>query len=238
MRFDIKDYYRMFLSYGFKLPYKYFLESHLFDILRSTDTHTWRPKEFEEIYLKDRNFGVHYQASWTSEIKKSFKFIYNLIGKELENYQFIDAGCGKGKPCFVYSEQAQKENLTLNFRIIGLDYSPEMINIANKNKKILIYKKYIKPQVRIKFICEDISNIKNHIESKNVIVYMYNPFISKVLIRFLEEIHNYNLFIIYNNPMELNVLKQFGLKVLNYSSGFHPSSQTCILTNSPKILKY
>ena len=224
----------MFSSYGFKLPYKYFIDAHLYDILRSTDTHVWRPKEFEEIYLKDSKYGIHYQASWTSEIKKSIKFIYNLLGKEIENYQYIDAGCGKGKPCFVYSEQTQKENFKSYFKIIGIDYSTEMINIANKNKKILLSRKYINPEVNIDFICDNITNINNHIESKNLIVYMYRPFIGKVLFKFLKKLLNYNLFIIYNNPMELNVLKELGFKLLNNSSGFHPSSQTCILSKNNK----
>ena len=113
-----------------------------------------------------------------------------------------------------------------------------MINIAIKNKRILISKKFLNSDSNIKFICDNITNINNHIESKNLIINMYRPFFGKILTRFLNEILNYNLFIIYNNPMELKSLTQLGLKVLNTSTGFHPSLQTSILSNNLYRKKY
>ena len=53
--FGLKDYYKMLIRRGACLPITYFLECHLFDLIRGTDTHTWFPKELE----KDTNWSVN-----------------------------------------------------------------------------------------------------------------------------------------------------------------------------------
>ena len=222
----------MFLSYGIRLPYKYFLEAHLFDVMRSTDTHSWLPKKYEDTSLANRKYGNHYQASWTGEVKKSINFIYSLLGDEFKNYQFIDAGCGKGKPCFIYANYLIKKKIKYRYKILGIDYSKNMINIANNNKDILLSNKYINFNLIPEFICDDITSISYFVESKNLIIYMYNPFKSKVLISFLKELLNYNAIIIYNNPIELDYFIELGYKILYNSSGFHPSCKTTLLSNS------
>ena len=56
-------------SRGLKLPIKYFLENHLFDIINRTDTHRWLPKEYYKENLNNIDHGVLYMSSWTSILK-------------------------------------------------------------------------------------------------------------------------------------------------------------------------
>ena len=121
-------------SRGLKLPIKYFLENHLFDIINRTDTHRWLPKEYYKENLNNIDHGVLYMSSWTSILKKS-----TLIGMQiLENvntcYDVLDVGSGKGKALLVWSKlKFPKDTL-----IYGIEYNKDLAKISKAQINVSI----------------------------------------------------------------------------------------------------
>lgn len=220
--FGIKDYWRMLIKRGPKLPFYYFLNAHLFDIIYKTDTHAWLPKE--EHILTPENFehGVLYMSSWTSEIKYTFNKVITLI-EHPNDYTFLDIGCGKGKVVLVWNQLLQLYGI--NQKVVGIDYYKPFINIAERNHNKIF------------------SNIGNFLEAdatklsydqfgKNLIVYLYNPFNETILKSVISALSNYNTFIIYNNPVHSKTIEHNGFHIIFEHHGFHQNCQTKIFKNT------
>ncbi|MGB0935758.1 MAG: hypothetical protein ACPGXY_06835, partial [Alphaproteobacteria bacterium] len=116
MKFGLSDYLAMYRKRGLKLPFFYFLENHLFDIVNRTETHTWLPKDhFTESPANFEN-GVLYMSSWTSIIQSATKFVLDSFSIEPADCAFVDIGCGKGKVMCVW-----RKMLPETASVIGID---------------------------------------------------------------------------------------------------------------------
>ena len=83
----------MFWSKGFYLPYKYFIENHLFDLKRKINTHSLVEKKHFNEKIDNLANGVHYACSWESTIVFSLKKAISKINN-LNDFTFYDIGCG------------------------------------------------------------------------------------------------------------------------------------------------
>lgn len=81
-------------------------------------------KEFNQEYDKMRNEKKGYTANDLIEIP-NFR---NLV-PDVENKKILDLGCGYGENCKYYKELGAK-------KVLGIDISNHMIDIANKNNKL------------------------------------------------------------------------------------------------------
>ena len=223
----------MFKKYGIKLPYRYFKEVHYFDISRGTNTHYWRIKdlEFDTKWTEARSDGVIYMASWTNEIKKSLNILFKFLGNKFVSFQFIDAGCGKGKPIFIYNEFIKKKRISKTYSSIGIDYSLSNINIAKDNLIKIFDKEDISQDLKTEFIYSEISDFEKYISSKKLIIYMYNPFNGNTLKNFINKLSNYKCYIIYNNPKNLDFFLEKDFKLVYEFYGWHDNCSTVILSN-------
>ena len=114
---------------------------------------------------------------------------------------FIDIGCGKGKQC-IYA----KKYFNIN-SIVGIDFSKELIDIANQNLSNLNYK-------NINFFVADAIEWK--LPDEYCIVFLYNPFNEVILEKFI--LNNFNHFkdhksiVCYANDMHRKILTNFGFE--------------------------
>ena len=189
-------------SRGLKLPIKYFLENHLFDIINRTDTHRWLPKEYYKENLNNIDHGVLYMSSWTSILKKS-----TLIGMQiLENvntcYDVLDVGSGKGKALLVWSKlKFPKDTL-----IYGIEYNKD----GHKNE--------------IKVLINDITQVETNIFKNTLLIYLYNPFDELIMKEFLIKFRSKKIILIYNNPVHSNLFEDFGYVCVHSEKKWHPNA--------------
>jgi len=212
----------------------YFMNAHLYDIKRGTNTHLYFEKDKEIDTRKSLSFkdGISYFVSWTSTVKKSLNFLIQLLGEDFKNFQFIDAGCGKGKPCLVYSELM--ENLNLEERIfpIGLDYSESMINLAKRNASIMHEKNLITFEKLPKYYYAEAIDYDKYSDSNKLIFYIYNPFIGLTLDNFIKKIMSQNCFIIYCNPVEIEKFQKYNFKIIKNFYGYNLRENISIISNN------
>ncbi len=125
----------------------------------------------------------------------------NKLGAEYHN--FIDIGSGKGKACFYASQKNQFKN------IIGVEFSEELVAIANSNKEIADSKNIV-------FLNEDATAYSLPKESS--LIFLFNPFDESVLRIFIK--NNLDHFricksvIAYANDVHRVVLSEFGFQTV------------------------
>jgi 16S rRNA G966 N2-methylase RsmD len=149
------------------------------------------------------------------------KEIFSVLDITNEN-KFIDIGCGKG---YVLTKAAkQKYN-----RIMGIDFVPEMIKIAQKNISIL------KLENRINLCLADATQF-NYDEYDHL--FLYNPFskdILRVVVNRIVESLNRNprdLTIIYFHPSDHSIFMETGyFEVVNTLHCFIKDYKTYIYKN-------
>ena len=217
----IKDYFKMLVARGIRMPIKYFLEAHLFDIINGTETHKRLP--LSEYKYKTDNFknSVQYQASWTSEIINSYKFLKEKV--KLNEYTFFDIGCGKGKVLMVWAKELSKNDHKQ--KLIGIDNYQPFLKVAKKNIKKIKYRK--------KIVLINSSILKyNFSKYKKIILYLYNPFNKILLDKFITKIYKKKIIIIYNNTVNANHLKKkFNVNIILNKKSWHPNLCTKIFIN-------
>ena len=119
----------MYKKYGIRLPIDYFLENHLFDLIKP-DTHKRVLKEDYVDKPENLEAGVMYMSSFKSIIFKSLNFIFKTE-TFFNEYDLVDIGCGKGKVLLVWNDFLRKNGLSN--KIIGIDYSELLLSICKKN---------------------------------------------------------------------------------------------------------
>lgn len=216
-KFGLKDYINMYKKYGLKLVFIYFKENHLFDLIHKIDTHKrLLIKDFPQD-LKNLDDGVMYMASFRSVIIETLSVIKE-VEKNFQSFNLVDIGSGKGKVLILWKKYLSKFNL--NNRVYGFEYNSALCNIAKNN----LYQLGI----------EDIEIFNIEVTSKNIlynqknIFYIFNPFGEQTLNKFLE-LQSYPNYVIYNNPIHLEVFINFKYKVIDQKFGFHPNLNWVVL---------
>lgn len=219
MTFGLADYWRMLKARGPRLPIAYFLEAHLFDLRHGVDTHRWLPKdEFEET---PENFehGVLYMVSWTSAVRRAFRFVRARLGARFEGYAFLDIGCGKGKVVLAWTRECRRAGLSQ--AIHGLDYYAPFVELARANHRRMFGSEG-------SFVCGDATKLQPGRFGKKLIVYLYNPFDRPILEAVLDRLAGTDTIVVYNNPLHADALTAKGWALVHETRGFHPNTWTMI----------
>lgn len=134
---------------------------------------------------------------------------------------FVDFGCGKGKALLIASNYLFK-------RIVGIDFSPELCEIAKNNVRAYTMKRGASMEINV-IACDAAAY---EIKDDENVFYFFNPFKACLLEQVVNNIaisftrHRRPVWIIYNNPIYSDVLdseKRFNSRrVFTYgSSVFH-----------------
>jgi len=220
--FGWRDYWRMLTSGRPWLPWRYFLEAHAYDLRRGIDTHVRLRKEDFGAAPAGFDEGTCYTASWTSEIDWAFREARALLGPEFDTYAFVDVGCGKGKAVLRWTELCARAGSSQ--RIAGFDYHAPLVEIARRNHaKLFGAPGLITADGAETFAFEPLGG--------RVLCYLYNPFGSDLMRRFLGRLRDLDVVIIYNNPVEEAVLRELGYVALRTKHGGCPASCTTLYAN-------
>lgn len=117
--------------------------------------------------------------------------VFEEISANTRSYNFVDIGCGKGRPVFV-AESFGYNNLT------GIDLDKELIDAANKNLKTYLLKR---KESLIEFI--HANALEYNYKNTPTVYFLFNPFneevLKKVLARISSQTHSETWFV-YMNP--------------------------------------
>lgn len=95
---------------------------------------------------------------------RAWKLILGHLPIDSSRYTYIDFGCGKGRTMLLASEFGFR-------RIIGVDISPELIEIAEKN--------LASKDVSAEFVCGDVRVFQY--PNEPIVLFMYNPFFQQIM---------------------------------------------------------
>jgi SAM-dependent methyltransferase len=117
------------------------------------------------------------------------------LPSELEEFTFVDIGCGLGRAMIIASEFPFKA-------ITGIEKTPYLCEVARFNS-LIIRNKY-RDRAPITIIESDIVDVE--LPEGNLVIYMYDPFmkpVMKLLVRLIERsllVSDRTIFIIYVSP--------------------------------------
>jgi|688.fasta_scaffold545993_1 hypothetical protein len=213
---DLSSYLKM-AKKNVLLPFHFFVNSHLYDLIHQIDTSKRvYSHQFKIKNQSNFNFSEMYSASYTSIIKKSFRKIYEFLDYDLSNCIFIDIGSGKGKVVHVWARYMVSKNL--DFSIIGIEFNNEFVSIAKENliKSDLFSKK-------ITLYCGDVLDFDfQELKFNKLVIFMYNPFSQLIFDKFMKKTQHLKfILVILNNNYDLSQYRN--LRVLVSKSSFHPN---------------
>ena len=168
-----------------------------FDIKYKTDTLSMVKLEHLFIHSNNKKRGIGYQPTRVLPLRRLFKKL-NIPGGRV----FIDFGCGKGRVLLIASEFGFKT-------IKGIEFSPELSEIAKKNCKT--FKKRTGFMAEYEIFESDV--VDYTIKDDDEVFFMYHPFDDIILNKVLDNIsnslllHNRKIWIIYRNPIYANVIE-------------------------------
>jgi SAM-dependent methyltransferase len=132
-----------------------------FDLRHGTDTGGIEPLWKFKIRSPNACFGSRYEVTQEQELADSV----NFLKEDLENFTFIDIGCGKGRTLLVAAKLGFKQ-------MIGVEFAGELVEVARTN----LAKRQIANAVVLHVDAADFD-----FPDSNLVVYLYNPFSQEVL---------------------------------------------------------
>jgi SAM-dependent methyltransferase len=167
--------------------------------------------------------GNAYQASWTTEIRTSFDLVHRQFKDTWDRFTFVDVGCGKGKVNIVW--QQELDRLGLEQRNVGVDYYEPLVTIARNNWRRLY------PTKEARFHVADAATHDFRRHGEKLILYMFNPFSTVVLLQMLRNLGEWPTVIIYNVPACDQIIRSSGYTVISDRSGPNQNQNTVIYKN-------
>jgi hypothetical protein len=195
---------------GVGFLFRYFFESYLFDLKNGTKTSSRVTKDDQNISSTkcEQENGLLYVASFTSVTRDTVSLAKTILGVErFRKSQFIDLGCGKGKALLVHALYFGKDHDKPG---VGIEYDADLAITARDNVK-----KCGIPEDRVKVVTDSAVNLKQHVCSKELVVYLYNSFQGETLKSVLAELSTVPHVLIYVDPAEQLLLPKYGYSV-NY----------------------
>ena len=147
----------------------------------------------------------------------------------LENFTFVDLGCGKGRPLLVASEFPFRD-------LVGVELSSALAAEARRNAEILHQR--FPNRVPIRVETGDAGTFP--LPAGDLVVFLYNPFGAEVMTHVVAGIEaalmaeNRRLFVVYYNPVHgacfdaSRVLTRFFAATISYADderGFGPDTE-------------
>jgi tRNA G46 methylase TrmB len=225
------------LSNGSKRILDEFFENYLFDLVNKTSTREIVvKKDYRKLFHKNNNHNDShenvsgdkwYQPTYKSPLIKSLKFLNkNICYYKKKEVIFIDLGCGKGKPNYIFSK------LFPQIDSCGIElfdyYKKIFINNLNRVTKEFIF-------LNGKAECVNLNFINN---KKLIILHNKNSFSFSNLTLILKKFHKLKgkIILIYNNPFfhkKIIKLKSLNKKKIKFSllfstNGWHKNFNTNI----------
>jgi SAM-dependent methyltransferase len=186
--------------------YLFEFESNLFDSLNNIDTKGIINTVNLDVDEQSKINSNAFMSVWIRNIRKLISYVSK---NDLNQLNFIDIGCGKGRACFYASKTGLFQS------IIGIDFSEKLIHYSVENKqKFFNSNKKIKQEIH--FLKGDAIHYK--LANKKNFIFLFNPFNEIILSFFIDnniEIFKNNTnYVAYANDIHRNVLENKGFKLV------------------------
>ena len=199
---------------GIGFLFRYFYESYFFDVKYGTKTSSRVTKDEQSISSSEaeEENGLLYVASFTSVTRDTVSLAKSILGEDrFSKAQFVDLGCGKGKALLVHALHHGKDQ---DEPAVGIEYDAQLANIARDNVKRCGIN-----DGRVKVVADSAVNLKQHINSKELVIYLYNSFQGETLKSVLSELSTIPHILIYVDPAERFLLDKYGYSVIHDHTG-------------------
>jgi SAM-dependent methyltransferase len=173
-------------------------EEIFFDVRYGTDTFGNVKLNMLDITSDNKAKGVDYEPTRIRPFKKMLRAV-----EFPQEPVFVDFGCGKGRALLAACDHGFR-------RIVGVEFSAELCDIAKKNLALYTHKRRITADASI--VHSDV--VDYAIQDDENVFYMFNPFNEEVLdqvVRNICESLNRNfreVRIIYHNPLSRHVIER------------------------------
>ena len=160
--------------------------------------------------------NVRYASLYRATLPRTFERIIGTMKIRHQDFIFVDFGSGKGRTLLLASEFPFK-------RVIGVEFSPALHEIAQKN--VRIYRSATQKCKQFELECLDAASYELPIE--NTVFYLGDPFELPVMSRVIErmkksvEKHPRIVFIAYLNPTYCAAMENSGFlqKIAKFEGG-------------------
>ena len=159
--------------------------------------------------------------------RKSLEIARNLLGPQgLQDSQFLDLGCGKGKALLVYAlDHASKASHCP----VGIEYDPDLANLCLENVNACGFS-----AADVRVVTDSATNLRNYMTSDSSIIYLYNSFQGATLRAVLSSLSDHPHVLIYVDPAEREVLSDFGYAIEKDVTGMY-HADTWLVATSPTL---
>ena len=169
--------------------------------------------------FKDAN---EYVPVLTSVMCNTLEIIRSSVGQELfASMQFVDLGCGKGKPLLVFHLNCRQFNQR---RMIGIDYDPTLIAVCRDNMARL---KIVPLSYRV--VCDLAGSCWRYLDDPPFCIYINGSFHGSTLQKTLGSLASFPHVLCYIDPPALNVFEQLGYTLINQREGHYGVDSWLIL---------
>jgi|GEM_PF-1376855 len=218
--FGAGDYWRMLRARGIRLPIQYFFQTHLFDLVRGTDTHTWLPRDRYIDPPAGEDHGGYYMCSLTNIVRKAFRVTERWDGGNFKKRVFVDVGSGKGKVVFAWKECLEKSGISQ--QTIGLEYYGPLVRVAKANQRKLGIEDLDL------FREADAASFDYRALGDQFLLYMYNPFDDSILSAVLDQLDGLDVIVVHTYLDHQECMSAAGFEVFHRSGGWYPGSRMTI----------
>jgi SAM-dependent methyltransferase len=128
-----------------------------------------------------------------------------IAGLNLEEFSFVDLGCGKGRALIMAAQLPFRE-------VIGVELSPLHSKVADNNVKRFAASKHRFSRKVIRVVCANAIDFK--FPDSDLLIYMYRPFLSAVVSTLADNLCSfhaetgYRVLLAYSCPLEEDVLSK------------------------------
>ena len=173
-----------------------------FDKKHNVDTAGRVDLENLQIDSVNKERGEYYEPTPLA----TFKSIMKLLPDALDEFVFVDFGSGKGRALFAAAEFRFK-------KIIGVEFSPKLCEIAQKNLETFKNKK--QSTFNIEILCLDACEFE--FPNEDYVLYFNNPFDEVIFEEIIGRIANFyrkygrKIYVVYLNPVSAHKVKASGI---------------------------
>jgi hypothetical protein len=176
-------------------------------------------------YRKIQNLerGNPYQASWTTTVNNAFDYTHRYLKDSMQRYTFVDVGSGKGKVNLVWQQNLNR--LAITQRNVGVDYYEPLNVIARNNWRQMF------PNRPPEFYQGDAATYDFRRLGDKLIIYMFNPFSTMIMLPFLKNLKAWPTILIYTVPTGDVLIKGNGFQVLEQRQGQNQNENFTVYKN-------
>lgn len=161
--------------------------------------------------------GSPYQASWTSTVNRNYQWCRDYLGDRFAQHTFIDIGAGKGKVNLIWQQNLDRDQIKQ--RNVGIEYYEPLTTIARNNFRIM----FNRPG---EFVTADASTADLRVYGDQLILYMFNPFNTLILLQMLRNLRGWPTVLVYNVPAAETLLTTQGFRVVERLTGLNQNQMT------------